>query len=75
MTLGWLLFRFQFTTNVSRIYNQAFELGLAFIPIKCLIKEFKINKKIVENYTYTRLHLIKVKCFNFHLNKAHVKKL
>ena len=32
-------------------------------------------KKVAENYTYTRLHLIKVKCFYFHLNKAHVKKL
>ena len=31
------------------------------------------RKTTVKNYTYTRLLLIKVKCFYFHLNKAHVK--
>ena len=60
ITLVCLLFRLQCTTNVSRTYIQASELGLDLMPIKCLIKEFKINKKIAEHYTYTRLHLIKV---------------
>ena len=40
------------------------------MPIKCLINEFKVNKKIV-SYTYTRLQLIKVKYFYF--DKALVK--
>ena len=55
ITLGCLLFRFQCTTNVSRTYIQASELGLALMPIKCLIKEFKINKK-----NCGELHLYKV---------------
>ena len=56
ITLGCLLFRFQCTTNVSRTYIQASELGLALM----LMLVYKFNLIIIGSTTLILLFKVVV---------------